>query len=146
METWSNEIVVYNVDNVESNLTNTLVPKVSLLKLPSQTIGFPSQILQYTYVYANIMSTYLALNNLFIIKTLLEYLKTHFKNSFSFNNKDGVRTSVHYYHYAKNSVPFFPQSSVLNFMRDRPLFLHSSTWYLAHGVSHSSHTQSGSGS
>ena len=33
-------------------------------------------------------------------------------------NKDGVRTSVHYYHYVKNSVRQFPQSSVQNFMRD----------------------------
>ena len=40
----------------------------------------------------------------------------------------------------------FPQSSVQNFMRDRPLFLHSSMWYLAHGVSQSSHIQSGPGS
>ena len=40
----------------------------------------------------------------------------------------------------------FPQSFVQNFMRDQPLFLHSSTWYLAHGVSQSSHTQSGPGS
>ena len=62
------------------------------------------------------------------------------------NNKDGVRTSVDNYHYAKNSVRQFPQSSVQNFMRDRPLFLHSSTWYLAHGALHSSHTQSGPGS
>ena len=60
--------------------------------------------------------------------------------------KDGVHTSVHNYHYAKNSVRQFPQSSVQNFMRDRPLFLHSSTWYLVHSVSRSSHTQSGPGS
>ena len=43
-------------------------------------------------------------------------------------NKEGVRTSVHNYHYVKNSDRQFPQSSVQNFMRDRPLFLHSSTW------------------
>ena len=59
------------------------------------------------------------------------------------NNEDGVRTSVHNYHYVKNSVRQFPHSSVQNFMRDRPLFLYSNTWFLAHGVSHSSHTQSG---
>ena len=68
------------------------------------------------------------------------------KNHMNQTDKDGVRTSVHNYHYVKNSVRQFPQSSVQNFMRDRPLFLHSSTWYLAHGVSHSSHTQSGPGS
>ena len=83
-----------------------------------------------------------------MLKVLISYsilaiCSAHFNFIF---NKDGVRTSVHNYHYAKNSVRQFPQSSVQNFMRDRSLFLHSSTWYLAHGVSHSSHTQSGPGS
>ena len=34
-------------------------------------------------------------------------------------NKDGVRTSVHNYHYVKNSVRQFPQSFVQNFMKGR---------------------------
>ena len=57
-------------------------------------------------------------------------------------NKDGVRKSVHNYHYIKNSVRQFPQSSMQNFMRNRPLFLHSSTWYLGFRILYGRHSAS----
>ena len=37
-------------------------------------------------LHTDIMSVYFALNNNVIVKTLLEHLKTHFKNSFYFKN------------------------------------------------------------